>query len=205
MQVDEKTFFSYVDIHDAVDNVVDKLNAAQFKVDYIIAIGGGGLIPARIIRTVLRKPILCVTFEHYQEETNKRNEQIRTVQWLDRPELIKGKNVILVDDCDETRKTLEICVDKLKALSPARIAVCVLHNKSGEKVGKLPADVLYCFGEVVPPRWNAYPWDALKYGNSIQAHEALCKKDRIELRLHVGSFIFGMAVMAILSMNFAKH
>ena len=44
-EVDGKLYFSYADVHEACSNTIEAIKA--FKPDVIIAIGGGGFIPAR--------------------------------------------------------------------------------------------------------------------------------------------------------------
>ena len=44
----EKLYYTYDDISNLIKNNINKI--IDFNPDYIIAIGGGGLIPARIIR-----------------------------------------------------------------------------------------------------------------------------------------------------------
>ena len=57
---------SYNDIHNIVKKIADKVK--EFKPDVIIAISGGGLIPARMIRTHIKKPIFTVGFTLYNKE-----------------------------------------------------------------------------------------------------------------------------------------
>ena len=42
----------------------------EFAPDVIVAIGGGGFIPARMLRTELKIPILAVSLELYDDTTN---------------------------------------------------------------------------------------------------------------------------------------
>lgn len=80
--------------------------------------------------------------------------------------------MLVVDEVDDTRTTLQFCVEELIRLNePAAIAVCVVHNKLKPKKGVLPDHVEYIAGREVPDVWNAYPWDAEAYGNTIVEHE----------------------------------
>jgi hypoxanthine phosphoribosyltransferase len=63
----------------------------------------------------------------------------------------------------------------LRRSKPAKIGVCVVHNKLKEKKGVLPDDIDYYPGENVEDNWNCYPWDAAAYGRSIDEHEDLAK------------------------------
>jgi len=56
----EKYYFTYEDIHRTAKSIADRVEASGFEPDIIVAIGSGGFIPARILRTFLGKPILAV-------------------------------------------------------------------------------------------------------------------------------------------------
>ena len=49
---DDKVYFSYAQIHRTICSLVPKIK--EFKPDVIVAIGGGGYIPARMLRTELK-------------------------------------------------------------------------------------------------------------------------------------------------------
>jgi hypoxanthine phosphoribosyltransferase len=174
---DGKVYFSYASIHTAVTSLVPRARA--FRPDVIIAIGGGGFIPARMLRTELKVPILAVSLELYNDATNTKNAAVKRVQWYDEDEglgALKGKRVLIMDEVDDTRTTLKYCVEEvLRTSQPAAIAVAVVHNKLKPKEASLPTDVLYMAAEDVPNMWNCYPWDAAAYGHSIEEHEALAR------------------------------
>lgn len=173
-----KRFFSYAQIHETIIKLRDRVK--NFNPDVMIAIGGGGFIPARILRTVVKIPILAVSLELYDDATSTAKSQVKKVQWFDETsgvgKLVRGKRVLVVDEVDDTRTTLAYCVAELrKTNSPAAIAVCVVHNKLKPKRATLPDDVEYMAGADVPNRWNCYPWDAEAYGHSIVEHEKLSR------------------------------
>ena len=87
---DGKIYFSYAQIHAAVDNIVAPARAVN--PDVIIAIGGGGFIPARMLRTELKIPILASALERYDDNTNTRNTTVKKIQWFDETSGI-GRNV----------------------------------------------------------------------------------------------------------------
>ena len=163
----EKYFFTYEDIHETAWSIAERVKASGFRTDVIVAIGSGGFIPARIMRTFLRKPILAVGVAYYDSD-DKPSEQPRKVQWIEEAEkALAGKRILLVDEVDDSRATLEYCVRELLRHGPAEIAVAVLHDKRKPKRGALPPEVkLYFAGREIEDRWVCYPWDA---GN-IRAH-----------------------------------
>ncbi len=135
----------------------------------MVAIGTGGFIPARILKTFLKKPILTVGIKYY-DDNNIPMEAPRKIQWIDEVEKkLTGKKILLIDEVDDSRVTLEYCLRELLRHRPAEIAVAVLHNKRKVKRGEIPEEVsrYYC-GEEHEDRWIVYPWDA----EDIDTHDS---------------------------------
>lgn len=184
-----KLFVTYEDVHKAVKQSLPKLAAAGWATpDYLIAISGGGLIPARILRGVLRSAskqggcatIKVIGLELYDDEHDGREREVGVVrtQWLDlQTTQLAGKRILVVDEVDDSRQTLEYAVRELRkdiaaqeaavaaageaALPPAQLGVFVLHNKERPKKGVLPAGVPeFVAHELGCNPWIYYPWDA---------------------------------------------
>jgi hypothetical protein len=172
----DKYWFTYEDIHKTALDISNRVKASGFEPDVIVAIGSGGFIPARIMRTFLGKPILAVGVAYYDAD-DKPCELPRKVQWIEEAEKkLSGKRILLVDEVDDSRTTLEYCVRELLRHRPAEIAVAVLHNKLKEKRGAIPSEVKrYFAGLDVKDRWICYPWDALDIDEHTVAREAARK------------------------------
>ena len=97
-----------------------------------------------------------------------------------------GKNILIVDEVDDTRTTLEYAVRELeKDVEAARVrlgrsekertrfSVFVLHNKDKEKKGVLPEELVrggrYLAAVTVRDVWICYPWEA----TDIEEHDKL--------------------------------
>ena len=161
MSSEEKIFFTYNQIHKTIRKVAEDIKKSGYDPDLIVAIGTGGFIPARIIKTYLNKPILTVGLRLY-DANNKPKAAPEKIQWIDEVEKkLKGKKVLLVDEVDDSRVTLEYCLRELMSDEPSEIAVAVLHNKDKEKRGVIPEEITrYWAGEELPDKWICYPWDA---------------------------------------------
>jgi hypoxanthine phosphoribosyltransferase len=114
---------------------------------------------------------------------------VRRTQWLnsgggggDGGVSFNGQRVLVVDEVDDTRRTLAYAVQQLRAdidaerrahaaasasSSPSlpwvepRLGVYVLHNKAKAKSAELPPGVDYFAGATVGGEaWLMYPWDA---------------------------------------------
>jgi len=148
-----------------------------------VAIGGGGFIPARMLRTYLHIPIYAVGLQLYDDHTNTPSAQPIKTQWLDKEsgflERIKGKRVLIVDEVDDSRLTLHFCVQELQKHGPSHIGVLVVHNKRKEKKAQLDATIPYFACQEVGDEWLVYPWDA----HNVEEHETKSQAQREAGRL----------------------
>lgn len=134
----------------------------------MIAIGGGGYVPARILRSFLRKPgnpnipIQAIGLSLYEQlgdggdgQVEKPGTKVTRTQWLDLSALgemknLIGKRILIVDEVDDTRTTLEYAVkelekdvqtaaDKLGGEQPkTQFSIFVLHVSE-------PSFIIFCF------------------------------------------------------------
>jgi uncharacterized protein len=102
----------------------------EFKPQLMIAIGGGGYVPARILRTFLKEPgapnipIQAIGLSLYESlgtdsQVEEPGTKVTRTQWLDLSSLgemgnLVGKRVLIVDEVDDTRTTLEYAVRELE-------------------------------------------------------------------------------------------
>lgn len=183
----------------------------------MIAIGGGGYVPARILRSFLKKagspniPIQAIGLSLYEDiapsktpgtstpdekvtgaEVEVPGTKVTRTQWLDLTSLgemgnLVGKRILIVDEVDDTRTTLEYAVKELeKDVEAARVklgidagetkfSIFVLHNKDKPKKGTLPQDLVenrYIAARTCPDNWICYPWEA----TDIEEHDRLAQE-----------------------------
>lgn len=190
----DKIYVTYNDVHKLCQEGAKELE--KFDPQVIIAIGGGGFIPARILRTFLKKskgerakniPIQAVGLSLYEDMgtddyEEKIGKEVIRMQWLDFSALdehkldLIGKNILIVDEVDDTRTTLHYAVSELQkdldalAKSLGRenekttLSVFVLHNKNKPKNAELPKEMMesghYVAACTTGDEWIAYPWEA---------------------------------------------
>lgn len=195
MSESEKQYISYNNVHQLCQESAERIK--KFKPDLIIAIGGGGFIPARILRTFLKEPgiptvrIFAIILSLYEDlntvgsQEEKVGITVKRTQWIDYNQCkldLVGKNVLIVDEVDDTRTTLHYALHELekdaadqaaaKGVDPSKdpqyktnFAMFVLHNKLKPKKADLPKEMLddnlrYIAARNVPDAWLAYPWES---------------------------------------------
>jgi hypoxanthine phosphoribosyltransferase len=186
----EKIYVTYNQVHKLCQETAEKI-LDEFKPNLMIAIGGGGYVPARILRSFLKKPgsanipIQAIGLSLYEQlgsgdsEVEAPGTKVTRTQWLDLSSLemanLIGKNVLIVDEVDDTRTTLEYAVRELEKDVEAAVkklgregektnfSIFVLHNKDKTKKGMLPQEILkgrYAAARTVGDVWINYPWEA---------------------------------------------
>ncbi|KAK3107975.1 hypoxanthine-guanine phosphoribosyltransferase, partial [Teratosphaeriaceae sp. CCFEE 6253] len=176
---------------------------ADFKPHLIIAIGGGGYVPARILRSFLKQPgspnipIQAIGLSLYESlgtdaQIEEPGTKVTRTQWLDLRSLemanLIGKKVLIVDEVDDTRTTLEYAVKELekdvreaaeqagRGGEETEFSIFVLHNKDKEKKGGLPKAMMeekrYLAARTVGDVWINYPWEA----TDIDEHDKMAEQ-----------------------------
>lgn len=128
----------------------------------MIAIGGGGYVPARILRSFLKRPgnpnipIQAIGLSLYEQlattndaDVEEPGTKVTRTQWLDLSALgemgsLVGKRILIVDEVDDTRTTLEYAVKELEkdvelarekfGGEKAQFSVFVLHVRGPRSV-----------------------------------------------------------------------
>lgn len=171
--VKDKYYVSYNTVHKLIKGLAEKIENEGFDPDVIVAIGSGGFIPARIIKTFINRPIYAVGISYYGVDNKHRNHPTK-IQWIDEVQSqLTGKKVLLIDEVDDTRATLAYCVGELLSYKPEEIAVLVLHNKKKKKDVEFPPEIKRYYPALeIDDMWIKYPWDAI----DIDEHTELEKK-----------------------------
>ncbi|PPJ52120.1 hypothetical protein CBER1_10408 [Cercospora berteroae] len=202
----EKVWITYNQVHKLCQDAAPRI-LNDFQPNLMIAIGGGGYVPARMLRSFLKQtgaaniPIQAIGLSLYEQlgtdsQVEKPGTKVTRTQWLDLTSLemgnLIGKNVLIVDEVDDTRTTLEYAVKELQKDVDAaakqagregeitKFSIFVLHNKDKVKKGTLPeemiADNRYLAARTVPDVWICYPWEA----TDIDEHDRMAQQQTIQ-------------------------
>ena len=137
-------------IYDMLLAQAQKIQAANYKPDVVVAVIRGGLVPARILTDLLEAPVLAtIQIEFYtgiaqtiQAPTIK---QALTVA-------VGGKKVLIVDDIADTGKSLQLAKNYLQQRSVGEIKTATLYYKP-QSVTKPD------FYEKQTGSWVVFPWE----------------------------------------------
>ncbi|MBI2410689.1 MAG: phosphoribosyltransferase [Candidatus Kerfeldbacteria bacterium] len=165
----KELFLTYDDIHRLCQKVAKEITVDSWKPDCIVAIAGGGLIPARILRLFLEVPIYVISVRRY-DDTKLVSQVPQIMQWFDDPvQQVDGKRILLVDEVDDTRVTLAFCAKKVLAENPASLRIAVLTQKQKPKDAELPEDVEKVYAaKIIDDLWVNHPWES----QDIEKHNA---------------------------------
>lgn len=137
----------------ATEELADKIKTSGFKLNYIIGIANGGLIPLALLAKRLDiQNILTVSASSYE----KREQRGLTITYL--PEVdLTGKKILLVDEIAETGTTLkkvsEAIAEKYKAGEIKTATVAINKNKCDF----LPD--FYVIESEKADDWIVFPWE----------------------------------------------
>lgn len=140
---------SWEDIEQLVSKICDDMKN-RYTTNHIIAVGRGGLIPARLISDKLNvKDISIINVSLYKGVAEKNNK----ISILNYNENIEKKNVLLIDDISDSGETIEAVIDHLKNKRANVIRSATLLMR--DTLIRWPSFV----GKTIGKDWVIFPWE----------------------------------------------
>lgn len=128
-----------------------KIKKEGYEPDVVVAIARGGFPVARYICDFLDLSELASTRIKHYSAGPKQNEKADLKNPLNAE--VRDRNVLIIDDINDTGNTLKVAVKYIDSLQPKNIKVGVLQEKEGSD---FKADFV---AEVMKEwRWVTYPW-----------------------------------------------
>jgi len=154
----KKHYYSWQDIEAMCTNIVKQMYADNWRPDYIVGLTRGGNIPATIISNMLDIPCeaMKVSFRN--------DDRVDKDFWLS--ELIMEKNILIVDDINDTGATFKWIWDDWKLEKLHKVKFATLTENIASEFG----DVSYHVHEVNKAEedvWLVYPWENIGEYNDI--------------------------------------
>jgi hypoxanthine phosphoribosyltransferase len=169
---------SWEQVHQFARRLAQLIREDGFEPDIIVAIGRGGLVPARILSDYLELFDLAVMkVEHYHSLHKERTATVRYPLTA----VVADRRVLLVDDVSDTGDTFRIAVDHLLSRGkPEILKTAVLQHK---RVSGYQPD--YFAGEVIAWRWLIYPWAVIEDVSSFLREMAVRPESVEEFARHL--------------------
>jgi len=147
--------------------------------DLVVAVARGGMLPARLLCDFLNiKRLSSVQVRHYAAGA----EQMEEAEIIDPvgSEIIKGRKVLLVDDVNDSGKTLKAAIDHLHEFRPELVKTAVLHEKENDL---FEAD--FKVEELKEWKWLMYQWAATEDIIEFLKMDGMLDKDGETARKHL--------------------
>ncbi|KAH3900298.1 hypoxanthine phosphoribosyltransferase SCDLUD_003270 [Saccharomycodes ludwigii] len=213
---DDKQYISYNNVHQLCQVSAERIK--KFKPDIIIAIGGGGFIPARILRTFLKEPgiptirIFAIILSLYEDLNSVGSNaehlgvQVKRIQWIDYEQCklsLLGKKILIVDEVDDTRTTLCYALQELEKdvreqslekgikyeESGTKFGIFVLHDKLKPKKAELPDYILKGENRYICAKQVPNKWYAYPWESTdIVYHTRMAMKQGNDVFLPEGEY-----------------
>lgn len=107
------------DIVEKVAEFVKNESSCLERIDFVVGVSRGGLVPAVLVSTAIDKPLVAAYIDR------------RDRTYLDRGDWIRGKRLLLVDDIVRTGSTFRKMEKLLKAYEPESVQSYTLFCLKG--------------------------------------------------------------------------
>jgi hypoxanthine phosphoribosyltransferase len=127
------------------------IKAARYSPEFVIAIGRGGFVPARVVcDSLLITNLTSIRIEHWgTAATRFERARVRFPLSID----VEGCDLLVIDDVTDTGETLEVATEYLSEKNAATIRTGVLQHKSSSS---FTPD--FYAGWIPEWHWIVYPW-----------------------------------------------
>ncbi len=131
--------------------LAERILAAGYRPDLMVAIARGGYVPARLLCDFLHLyDLASIRVEHYRAGAQKRRSA--RLKYPLAAEAV-NKRVLIVDDVCDSGETYQVALEHIAALDPSDIKTVALHFKQGASF-----EPDYIADELTRWRWLIYPW-----------------------------------------------
>jgi len=139
------------EIYAASYKLAVKIMESKYSFDTVIAIARGGFPIARFICDFLNIHHLgSVQITHYSAGATE-IKKMQIIASVNTP--VEGRNILIIDDVNDTGKTLKAACDHIQIMHPALIKTAVLHEKPGTVF-----KVDFVAEKITDWKWLIYQW-----------------------------------------------
>lgn len=141
------------DIYNDIAEIASLINRRDIRIDVIVGISRGGLIPARLLSDFLLVPEIKIVSAGFYLGPKRRLEKPVIISPI--KEELNGKIVLLVDDVADTGETLKEIENHLYDHGAGRVYTAVIYKKPWNR-----ARVDFYIKET--DAWIIFPWERVE-------------------------------------------
>lgn len=166
------------EVYEMAYTISQKVTESNLKFDVIVGIARGGFPPARFVCDFLNiKTLTAIQIRHYTGGA----EEMKEVEISDDVNIdLQDKNVLIVDDVNDSGKTLTAAVKHIKTKGTSEIKTAVLHEKDNTS---LKAD--FVGGYLDDWKWLIYQWAATEDLLEFLKRDDMLSAGQVEIRKHL--------------------
>jgi len=142
---------SWAEVRRLCQRLARLLQDSGYRPDIVVAIGRGGLVPARLVCDYLDiMALTSIKIEHYLSASTPREHAIVRYPLCTG---IRDQRVLLLDDVNDSGDTLQVALEHVQSFQPREARTAVMHQKTTTRTG-----VDYYARKIISWRWLIYPW-----------------------------------------------
>ena len=165
-------YLPYERFLDEVETLAQLLEADNWRPDFLVGIGRGGLVPAAYLSH--RTGIQMLSVDHSSGEAGFGDELLDKLAH----KIGDGLNILIVDDINDSGGTIQYLRAAIEAKtdnpSGLRVAVLVRNVRSKAKVEYHGSEI----DREQDKRWYVFPWEAVAPRSTLKV-EALAVPERL--------------------------
>ena len=178
----EKNFTARIvdltEVYEMAYQVSQKISDSPSNFDVVVGISRGGFPPARLVCDFLNiKTLTAVQVRHYTAG-GQAKEEVEITDPIDID--LKGKNILVVDDVNDSGKTLKAAVDHIKTKGAKAVKTAVLHEKENTS---LSADFAGAYQ--TEWKWLMYQWAVTEDLLEFLKKDEMLSADKEEMLQHL--------------------
>ncbi|SMO58453.1 phosphoribosyltransferase [Fodinibius sediminis] len=169
---------SLQEVYRTTSELARNIMEASVTADIIIAIARGGMLPGRLLCDFLNVDRLSsLQIKHYSSGAH----QMEQAEIIDPVRVdLKGKKVLLVDDVNDSGKTMQLAVNHVQSFHPSELNTAVLHQKEGSSY-----TVDFVGRKQERWEWLIYQWAATEDILEFLKRDDMLQADTAEARRHL--------------------